>query len=411
MKIGLIGYYYNIGPFLSLTNGFVKNNVKVDFFPLMYYMDHDRTNLLTHLEAFINGKSLNDKIISSDGKIDVLLWKYFNIPIDILSKIKENNNIINVMYNWHDPEITSDSAIEFNSLNKFVKYMDIVFTTSKISIPFYKKYGVKNIEFTSAAYDPSNHRINKNIKYKYDISFIINNLYEGNELGIDRKTLIDNIIKIPNIKFALFGIPQLKNHYPLHYIGELSNDKLSDVINESRININTHHTQQNGGSLNERAYQILASGGLMLMDHCSEYDEHIKCGEDYVRLDQVNIIDQITDILKNYDNYASYKVSGNNKIKKYTWEFVTNNIIKTINKIYNKKPNIDVEITNADIKLNGYNGREILDRYTIESELFILFRLIREFGPNSLVLNQLSESTNGLTDINFYLNNYFIENK
>lgn len=405
MKIGLIGFYYNIGSFESMTNGFTKNGAKVDFFPLMYYMDHDKKNLREHFESFLNGKSLNDKIICSEGKIDALVWKYYNIPTDVLRDMTAKYSIPNIMYNWNDPEITSDSAIEHNKIDLFVKYMDLVFTTSKLSIPFYKKHGVKNIEHITAAYDPNHHHAVRDPKYIYDVTFIINNLYEGNELGIDRKKLIDDIISIENIRFGLFGVPQLKNHYEKYYVSELSNDKISEIINKSKININTHHTQSNGGSLNERAYQILASGGLMLMDHCSEFDEHIKCGEDYIRLDILNVKKQIIDILNQYTSFTSYKISGHNKIKGYTWQTVTNTIIKSFNKIFGKKlNNTNEKVTALEVK---YNGREILDRYTIENELFPLFRLINEFGPDELLLFQLKVCGDNLTDINFYLNNYF----
>lgn len=396
MKFALIGCYYNMESYKGMTDGLISSGHTVDFFPMLYYFHSNKSNLEKHFELFLDNKSSDDKMIVSPGKIDVIIWRCYLSTAGTFEMTK-SRGIINILYNCTDPYETFNNNLQTNGLDRILKYFDMVFTTSKISIPLYQKYGVKYVYHTTMGIDSNIHKPqsnNKNIQYVCDVSFVINTLYINNAHGLDRKKLLERITKIPNIRVHIYGPRFISEHFPSNYIEEIPYDQTHKIFSSSRININTHHVIDNGDSINERTYQIIGSGGLMLSDIESDLDGNLVNGQSFIKLDEANLEEQIMKILKTYEQDPSIdqiKTSAIKTSKKFTFKRITDDIVSKIQKdILKIEPNTTVSRCFAyDISTDINNVRKIEDVYSYIEELHTLLKLIKLTGPIPELIEQL----------------------
>jgi len=405
MKIGIIGYYYNIEFFKSISDAFIELGYMVDFFPLLYYHHSGHKNLESHFALFLDNVSSDEKIVVSPGKINVLLWMCYNAPVEIF-KMAHTKEIHNVLFNHGDPYESFECNAFCNKLQEKCKYLDMVFTVSKLSIPFYEKYGVKYVYHTSLGYDPKYHFLSDStVNYTTDVSFIISNLYMDNGFGIDRKKLLDKITNIPDITVRIYGPSTIKNYFPNHHVEQISWEHTRDIYMSSKININTHKVINNGSALNKRTYQIMASGGLMLMDVPS--NDFFTANMEYICLDYDNIETQIRTILADYNqtNISDIKKNACYKISDYTYKLMVTNFIQKINSKLNFK--LQYAIRPGPIM---DNIREIIDKYEKSEEIQLLLQLLYLSKSNGDILHQIQLFANEPDiKINSEVNN-FIKN-
>jgi len=386
MKVGLIGYYYNIEFFKSITESFNLLNIKVDFFPMLFYHHSNNNNLDHDFEQFLNNKSCDNKIIVSPGKIDVLIWMCFTAPPHIY-KLAQECGIYNILYNHADPFETYESALKCNKLDESCKYIDMVFTISESSIPFYKKYNIQHVFHTATGYNQKIHNYNEKITYMSDVTCIFGNLYIDNIYGFDRFKLLEKISKMEDITFKIYGPSSLKQFFPDNYVDDIQINDTAKIFASSRININTHKILDNGAALNKRTYQIMASGGLMLMD-CKS-NSILTENKEYIRIDYDNIESQIKTILENYENnkYAEIKKKSIIKSTEFTYEKIVTDFVRNINKYLIKCENTDHN--NIFDEAKTYIPM-MYDSYNISAEIKLLLQLLKCYGPNINIFNQLN---------------------
>ncbi len=135
----------------------------------------------------------------------------------------------------------------------------------------------------------------------------------------NRKELIDKLLNETEFNIHIYGPESLKLTYPDNYKGFVKYDNLNEVYNKSRINLCTHVCHTKSKYINERTILILGSGSLLLVDPVKNLDQLIT-DKECVYFNRDNIIEKITHILSNYDQYESIKIAGYEKSKEYTWD-------------------------------------------------------------------------------------------
>lgn len=313
----MVTYYGIRESLLSAANGLEKQGHKVINFSLMY---HQREFPDTYKEIMI-------EFIKSEN-IEVILWWYINIPTIDFEYIVKETNIKNIFFNWDEP-----SGWICRDLGGKAKFMECAFVCCNETKVNYTNNGAKKAVFLLPGYDPEINYIMKDSDKEYDcdISIVCTELYGDEEMEdgkysnqyINRKKLIDIIYENQrslNYTFKIYGPEYIKNLYPDSYGGFVRYENLNKVFNSSKINICTHAFQQYHQYVNERAILIMGSGGLIFLDRVKGFEELFVGGQDCVYIDKDNILDQIKDILYNYEKYCDIRLNARETSKKYTWD-------------------------------------------------------------------------------------------
>jgi len=278
-----------------------------------------------------NREIVYDMLIDTIKKnfIDVVLWWYMGSPVDKMRYVVNSvKDVKHMMYNWDDP-----NGWKSRCMASKAELLDCVFTCCKDVINSYLHCGTKNAFYLLPGYDPKINFIQTmpTNEYDCDISFICTNLYEKNTDDMNqyiiRKELIDKIYaNRDKYKFNIYGPEYLNDLYPESYkryddkIAEIPYAELNKIFNSSKINICTHTHCQYNGYLNERTILILGSGGLLFVDPVCGIENTFVNGVDCVYIDKNNYINQICDIIENYDDYYEIRNNGHEKSLKYTWD-------------------------------------------------------------------------------------------
>jgi len=152
---------------------------------------------------------------------------------------------------------------------------------------------------------------------------------------INRKTLIDTIyqnMEKLNIKFHIYGPTKFKNMYPKAYKKFVNYYDLNKVFNYSKINICTHVNNKYSMYINERVSLILGSSGLLYVDNIK--DLFVQNNKECIIIDQKDYLNQITQILQNYDDMYLIRYNGHQKSKSLTWSKWSDIISKYSNIVY-----------------------------------------------------------------------------
>ncbi|CAH6421084.1 Hypothetical protein KVN_LOCUS127 [uncultured virus] len=332
MKILITSYY---GPNDSLyyaEKALEKKNFEVVDYPLFkFYMDkYDKlVNYIDHFTNFIIKE-----------KPDIILWWYVGIPSEHMVLIKNKFEIKHIFFNWDEPYSWNNEDMKYK-----VKIFDCVFACCEETLNKYIIHGVKDAFFCLPGYDPTTHYVIEDInqdefnKYKCDISFCCTNLYENTLLYpdqyINRKKLLDDIYLNQdkfNYIFNIYGPNFLENLYPKSYKGFINYKDTNKLFNYSKINLCTHVSARRKKSINERTLLILGSGGLLLIDHVNGLEELVDINNDCILLNKNNYLNQINQILTNYNNYKIIKKNAVKKSLNYTWNVWACNINNYLNK-------------------------------------------------------------------------------
>jgi hypothetical protein len=321
-NIGIVSYYGLKEALKIGAEALIKLGYNVSDFPLYRYSMDTYDKVDDYIDLFI------DYIIKND--IHVLLWWNFNIDTDKFKYIKDKTNVKYILFNWDGPHTWSISDMK----NK-APYIDAAYLSSRHTCKKFIKYGTQNVHWLLPGFSPIYNFINNKLdndvinKYECDISFCCTNLYNDtknipekyiNGQFINRKNLIDDIYMNQEkygYKFNLYGPEYLKELYPDSYIGFASYFELNNIFNYSKINLCTHLPYNTYGYLNERAILIGASGGLLLIDPVYGIDEIFDTQNDLLLLDKFDYINQIVNILKNYDDYIDKRLNINYRCNKY----------------------------------------------------------------------------------------------
>lgn len=278
-------------------NGFEKLGHKIDMYGLL---DHDK-----------NREKIVDKVNIFKPDI-VLVWNR-GMKENLYKLIRDKVKRI-ILFNWDDPHsCTEKNNTDFISC---MKYIDKAYSCCLETKNIYLNNKCKEWQYLLPMYSEKFHYYDYDEKYKCDISFVCTNLYDDFEnQPMRRRELINLLYKNEDIVFHLYAPPHIGKLYPRCYKGEISYEINRKVFSSSKINISTHCT--NGECyVNERVITVLASGGLLLVDNVKGINKLF--GDCCIIMDDLdNVIEQIRNILNNYDKCENLKKKGLEVVKKY----------------------------------------------------------------------------------------------
>jgi hypothetical protein len=325
--ICIITYYGLKNPLGLAASSLQKLGFNLINFPYIKYAKDKYDAKENYLEMLIE--------YLKNNKVDIILWWCFDISVSNFEYVilNVNKNIKNIFFNWDEP-------FNWNCCNiaEKAKYLDCAFITCEETIKKYINYGCKNAYFCLCGHDKTIHNIIlddlvEHEKYDCDISICFTNLYENNDLYpdqyINRKKLVDNIYNNQTkygYVFHIYGPEFLKEIYPLSYKGYISYEESNILFNKSKINICTHVICNKNKYLNERAILIAGSGGLLYIDPVKGLEDIFVPNVDCVIIDKDDYLNQIVNILKNYDKYYDIRYNIYQKSKQYTWDDWAKNI-------------------------------------------------------------------------------------
>ena len=299
MKLILVGWYNLIYPVITAKEHFEILGYEVYFLPLLYCCEkYKGETLFNALYSFINNIDPN-----------VILWWNWECPQEVMFKLKEKtNNVLHCLFNWDHPYCLSEWDNKHNRKITSKNIWDICFVTADYKLDQYRKSGSKEAYYLRMFADSEVHFPEDDDSYKCDISLVCVNLYTDTEKypnTINRKEIVENLIK-ENLNIRLYGPEHLKNDFPNHYYGFANFLDNHKIFYNSKINLCTHVA--NGYKYcNERVGTILSSGGLILCDKVDGIDQILTDGLDCVLLDKNNYVNQIKEILQNYEKYSEIK--------------------------------------------------------------------------------------------------------
>lgn len=408
MKLVILGYYHYAEGFMCGGNALKKNGFTVDFFPWLLY-NHRLKNIMNdHIVDFLNGQDNDypkDNILfTQDEKADVALWWNTEVSIETLKYVKEKTNCINVLYSWYDPHSFFSRDIN----NDVVKEFDIVFSSCLDTVEYYKQLGINAVHLL-AGFDKKIHYYEQDDEHKCDISLVCNNLYNDNaDFRINREELMRELIEKTNYKINVYGPEQLKVVFPNNYISFIPFETSRKVFSNSKININTHINFNGDMYLNERTFQIMGSKGLMLVDNVKGIEKIFDVDKHCIILDRTNVVDQVKNILDNYDDYKKIASNGHDFVlNNHTWNnwaaIVKKNVMTLLKK---KNKNI------AKKAISGENDsivKKIIPHDAFVCELIYLFKCIHNSTlPLGPFLNEIKYvCTMSNINANNILNKYF----
>lgn len=372
MKTVLFVAYYELKDYMiCIKESFEKYYFDVISYPLFQYAydSNDKIeNYVDHMNDFIQEK-----------EPDIILWWFIDVPIDIFKKIRRHNpKCLMIMYNADDP--TNMSKELFDKAKSF----DIIVTPCKGSNYMYSMYsGVKEIIHGPMGFDPELFCPIKNVEdlgveslaLQCDISMVVYNLcldkdYYPNQV-IHKKELIEIVIKYcteRNLIFKLYGIPTLKELFPLHYCGELPYYKYPMLYNFSKVNIVSSSDYTKHLYINEQVFSILGSGGLLMMDKVHGIEKILTDSKNCIIYNRKNFIDKLDNIFfpKKNNNFDIAEIKENARIisLNYTWEKWVEAIVREIGKKYfNGKVYVELyDLPMTDNLLEYWMDQGILDK-------------------------------------------------
>lgn len=294
--------YYGLVETLDLAAKSLRSKTPIYDIPL-YKHKQEGTNYVDLITDFIK-----------TNKITHVLWWFINIPTEQFKLIKDTTGVQYIYFNWDEPYNWTDCDI-INKMN----YIDYAFVSCIETLDIYSANGV-DATTLYAGFDQKVNYMIKDIdicdynKYSCDISICCTNLYEDDAVYpnqyINRKTLIDAVYEgqfVNNYIFHIYGPANLALLYPNSYKGYAKYCELNKIFNYSKINLCTHVLCNKFGYLNERIILIGASGGLALVDLVKGIDTIFEPNKHVLILNKDSYIEQIVNILDNYENYLDMR--------------------------------------------------------------------------------------------------------
>lgn len=331
MKLLIVGWYNLIYPIITAKDFFTILGYDVYFLPLLYYKQK------------YSGDKLSDALISFIKNIDpiVILWWNWECPKEILFEIKiKTKRILHILFNWDHPFCLSSWDVNNNRKILSKNIWDICFVTGDCKLEEYINSGSDEAYYLRMFADEETHFPEVDKSYECDISLVCTNLYEDKVMFpntiLSRREILTNIID-NGFNVHIYGPENLKEIFPNQYKGFahfLDNHK---IFYNSKINLNTH-VDNSYKYCNERVGTILSSGGLMLCDNVEGIETILTNNKDFILIDENNYIEQIREIINNYDKYVHIKenavITARKKFSPKFWcEFIDSKIKNYLQKM------------------------------------------------------------------------------
>lgn len=336
----IIGYYHLADGFRACAN-FLEKDYRVLFFPLLHYQNNN-INFNDILIKYIDGKQCDkyeSNVIPNTTPVDIVfLWyyRYFCADqnrIDLFLKIKNavHPGVIFIAYNW-DPlpptiPIHPHQIAFYSCINRYL-------SGDAVELDELRKKGVYNAEYCPSGFDPRYSYYLNDSSFQCDVSVVCTNLYSDYNtfpleyVRYNRKRIIDLIYQNRNqIRFHIYGPESFKDLYPECYRGYINYMNCLRVFSNSKLNLCIHAVSYNSRGkelyFSERLPQILGCKGLLYCE--TEYHYLLRPDINYVLLDKEDPINQIKNIISQYDTEKYCMIRDNGyrlAMSHFTWDAV-----------------------------------------------------------------------------------------
>jgi len=318
-KIMIISFYELKEYLLAISNNF-KNIYKWDVCNYPLYMNYydtttKKSNIIEHFVECINKE-----------QPDIILWWLYDIPNDVILKIKEKfPNIYYIIYEYE--KINNLERLTY--FNYVIKYEDFIFGYDEL---LFRKYNTEEIK-----------SIDK--KYFSDVSLYYNHNNKNLVLEIE-KYCVEN-----DLKFNLYG-----NNLCSSFVEEINYSKLPHYFNSSYLNIIS-------SNLISSAY--MCNNNIMIMDNniIEKLKNNITDKNDYSQYTWFNFCKLIfVNYNKKYFNYKFYietyglELKDEDEIYKYWLDKLEKNIID-IPYDFEIPSNFDLDNYKKLFKLENYTDK------------------------------------------------------
>lgn len=330
-KILYIGSHYE---YSKKENGESLN--KKAFYNSFLYLGYEITPIWYDVEY----EDLQQEIINKANKVkpDIVFFilQLNQIEKTTLQKLRDDGHFL---INWF-----GDDQWRFDDFSsQYANYFDACMTTDKFSVEKYKTIGQKNIVRSQWASLSSNKKY-KNIKYKYDVSFI-------GGANAFRRWFVKELNK-RDIKVHCFG-SGWEN-------GRVSYEQMEDIFATSKINLNisnstqydiryllanpsnilnTIRSKKNKSQTKARIFEIPVQGGFELTEYVPSLEDYFDIGKEiacYRDIDEAELL--INHYLTHEEERESIKIAGVQKARnEHTFKNRIVEFIKEIEKIYDTK--------------------------------------------------------------------------
>jgi len=279
-KILFVIYYALTGIIEQVNKGLINNGFKVDYFPLFMF-SKDATTKCNDYSYLLNKRLI-------EGDYDSVLFWCLDIEGCELETIKRcNQNTIFMFYNCYDPHCWSVTGL---NIEEKVKHFDIVFTCCKGYVDKYKN---------GIFLPPGFYQGVKSEHFKSDISMCILSLHSG------REEIIESL-ENSRFTFKLYGPKTLSKFKS--YQREISYEEVYDVYASSKVGITTHIIKDVSCYVNDSEMMICGNNCLLLRDdNLDSFFEGV-------------MIDNIDEVLDNYDDYEDVRRRDFEKAQEWTWD-------------------------------------------------------------------------------------------
>jgi hypothetical protein len=317
-----------------------KLNWVIETYPLFRYAADPHDRVTDYMHRLMQ--------VTLEFNPDMIVFICLEITTAELQRYRQQNpHRYFVLYSSHDPH--SWFVPELDLKHKAASF-DLVLTSCRQSIDWYQQAGTKTTVFTTFGGQPKS-RCTQVITC--DVSLCIMNLYEHlHDQLISRRHFLDQITQHPHwsgsqpkYKFRLYGPAHFKNLYPDHYGGYVRVSELTRVFQTSQINLSLHTFGTYYGYVNTRSIQILAAGGLLVVDPVPGIADILQPDEECILLDITNPIEQLEKLLTHSDRLTTIARAGHLRVSRnYTWdhwvqqiwrEFHRDRFSKTLYQMYN----------------------------------------------------------------------------
>lgn len=253
-----------------------------------------------------------------------------------LQKLKDNEHFL---VNWF-----GDDQWRFDSFSKYyANYFNACMTTDKFSVEKYKAIGQKNIIRSQWA-SLESHIEYKNMKYKYDVSFI-------GGANAFRRWFVKELLK-RGIQVDCFGSGWDN--------GRVSYEEMEEIFTTSKINLNISNSTQydmryllanprnilstlrstkNKSQTKARIFEIPVQGGFELTEYVPSLEDYFGIGKEiacYRDIDEAELL--INYYLNNEEEREAIKLAGVERARnEHTFKNRIVEFMKEIEKFYDNK--------------------------------------------------------------------------
>lgn len=249
-----------------------------------------------------------------EGHHIVIWWNWgLGLPPDILDGVRSYFPFpqqIWVLIDWDEPY-----AMFVSGRAQSRKHLwDVVFASATSVLDTFRVAGAIEVHAFVPASDDV-HYPDPDREFRTDVAFVATRLYSEPGYLANRSAVLEALGAAADrgeFTLGVWGTPEVGSAAPRHFRGAIRYQENRKVWSSAKISLDLHAVGGFGGwYVNQRVTEVLASGGLLLVDDSAEGP--LTDMEDCVILRDLEpdaIVAKVKEILENYEYYEPIRKRG-----------------------------------------------------------------------------------------------------